>query len=246
MSRRRKTQDCVDDHLTAERVSDAFPFLLAPTDDGVPRPDTGLHLDRDDLPECLEPDICRRPSRARHSSLDLGSPARVATAEDPLDQPSVGHVVEQRRRTRVDVDPQVGPQGNGRSPPDLEPDRRVAGLQLADHRPADADHARDISLMHAQADPKLSQLLTESSGVHAGEARGFAQDDPARGGELIRGGHSVLLGGPRHAGWPLVGALPARRPRVSVGEQKALIQPLQSHPPAGLARSVAWRERRGH
>jgi hypothetical protein len=131
--RRRQTQDRVDDGAAAERVSNPFALLEATADDGVPRPDAGLHFDRDDLPERLEADIGRRPSRSRNSSLDLGSPTRVATAEDSLDQPSVRDVVEQRGRTRVDVDSQVGPQGDRGAPPDLQPDRWVAGLQLADH-----------------------------------------------------------------------------------------------------------------
>ena len=103
----------------------------------------------------------------------------MATAEEPLDQPSVSGVVDQRCRTWVDVDPQVGTHGDGRSPADLEPHGRVARLQFADDRPAHADHPSDLRLRHTQPQPKLTQLLAGSNGVDAGQAGGFTLDDPA-------------------------------------------------------------------
>ena len=87
--------------------------------------------------------------------------------------------MEQRRRTRVDVDPQVGPDRHGRSPPDLESHGRVASLQLGDDRPADTDRARDLGLRHAQPEPELPQLLPRSNGVEASQAGGLPLDDPA-------------------------------------------------------------------
>jgi len=93
--------------------------------------------------------------------------------------------MEQRSRTRVDVDPQVGTQGDGHSPANLESHGRVAGLQLADDRPADADHPSDLGLRHAQSEPTLTQLLAGSSGVDTGQAGGFTLDDPTRTGEVI-------------------------------------------------------------
>jgi hypothetical protein len=103
----------------------------------------------------------------------------MATAEEPLDEPSVSGVMDQWCRTRVDVDPQVGTHGDGRSPADLEPHGRVARLKFADDRPAYADHPSNLGLRHAQPQPKLTQLLTGSNGVDAGQAGGFTLDDPA-------------------------------------------------------------------
>jgi hypothetical protein len=117
--------------------------------------------------------------RSRHPCLDLGPPAPVATGEKPLDQPSVSGVMEQRCRARVDVDPQVGTHGDGRSPADLESHGRVARLQFTDDRPADADHPSDLGLRHAQPQPKLTQFLAGSNGVDAEQAGGFTLDDPA-------------------------------------------------------------------
>jgi hypothetical protein len=54
-----QTQDGVDDRPAAERVADSLPLLLTSTDDRVPRPDTRLHLNRDDRPERLESDVRR-------------------------------------------------------------------------------------------------------------------------------------------------------------------------------------------
>src|SRR5450756_3231531 len=82
----------------------------------------------------------------------------MATAEEPLDEPSVSGIMDQWCRTRVDVDPQVGTHGDGRSPADLEPHGRVARLKFADDRPADADHPSDLRLRHTQPQPKLTQL----------------------------------------------------------------------------------------
>ena len=103
----------------------------------------------------------------------------MAAAEKPLDQPSVSGVMNQRCRARVDVDPQIGTHGDGRSPADLESHGRVARLQFADDRPAYADHTSDLGLRHTQPQPKLTQLLAGSSGIDSGHAGGFTLDDPA-------------------------------------------------------------------
>jgi hypothetical protein len=54
----------------------------------------------------------------------------MAALEDPFDDPGVSSVMEHRPGTRIDADPEIGPECNGRPPTDLEPDSRVTALEV--------------------------------------------------------------------------------------------------------------------
>lgn len=93
----------------------------------------------------------------------------MTASQDPFDDSKVRGIVQHRCRAWVDVDSEVGSQGDRRPPADFEADRGIAGLELANDRSGDANNPRHIRLADPKAQSKLAQLLPDPAGVEAGE-----------------------------------------------------------------------------
>ena len=186
VARRRETEDREHARPNWGRISNPLAVLEGTTRRCFQTPEVCLDLDQDDRAGGGESYVGRGPTGARDPSLDFGSPARIATPEQPRDDPGVGDVVEHRRRSWIDGDSKVGSKGDCCAAPDLESYRRVAPFEFADDRLAHAHDSCHRRLRDVQAESELAQLLRKPGRIESGEADGLPLHRPPRSSKMVR------------------------------------------------------------
>ncbi len=151
VSSRRKAQDREDSRPFILGLANLIALLKGPPHRLLPTADVGLDLNQDDRAGSGQSDVGRGPRSARNSRLDLGPPSAMPSRQEPLDDPGMGGVMEHGRGTRIDIDPEIRPESDGRAAPDLEPDRWTSCLELTDHGSGHADDPGEGGLRNAQA-----------------------------------------------------------------------------------------------
>lgn len=82
--------------------NDSGALVLQFARDLFPAPHVRLDLHEHDRIPVVEPDIDRAMTRPGHARLHLGPPPWVSPTDNPLDDPALGEIEQQRRAVRVE------------------------------------------------------------------------------------------------------------------------------------------------
>lgn len=117
------------DTLRWQRRPNRFALRLRLTDDLLPSMHVRLDLEQHDIAASLGPHVGRAHPGPGDWGLQGDLPPLVRDSHDPLNEPSVDGVVEQRRLIRVHRQPESQAQQEADAEPDHEAHSGVAGFE---------------------------------------------------------------------------------------------------------------------